>query len=93
VHEDGDLRRLNRIEAGQLRAFAESLGPEDMWCSSRRRCRGAIAELIAEHAGRVTVSNPMRTRATERKVKTDKDRREGARAARRGGLLAGGVGA
>ena len=26
VHEDGGLRRLGRIETGQLRAFAESLG-------------------------------------------------------------------
>src|SRR4051794_7002944 len=33
----------------------------------------AIAELLAEHAGRVTVSNPMRTRAiASAKVKTDK---------------------
>ena len=33
----------------------------------------AIAELLAEHAGRVTVSNPMRTRAIAcAKVKTDK---------------------
>jgi len=33
----------------------------------------AIAELLAKHAGRVTVSNPMRTRAiASAKVKTDK---------------------
>ena len=33
----------------------------------------SIAELLAEHAGRVTVSNPMRTRAiASAKVKTDK---------------------
>ena len=32
----------------------------------------AIAELLAKHAGRVTVSNPMRTRAiASAKVKTD----------------------
>jgi hypothetical protein len=29
VHEDGGVRRLGRIETGQLRALAESLGPED----------------------------------------------------------------
>ena len=29
VHQDGGLRRLGRIETGQLRAFAESLGPDD----------------------------------------------------------------
>ena len=29
VHEDGGLRRLVQIGTGQLRAFAESLGPRD----------------------------------------------------------------
>jgi transposase len=29
VHEDGGLRGLGRIETSQLRAFADSLGPED----------------------------------------------------------------
>ena len=37
VHEDGGLRRLGRIETGQLRAFGESLGPGTMSSSSRRR--------------------------------------------------------
>lgn len=29
VYENGRLRRLGRIETGQLRAFAQSLGPTD----------------------------------------------------------------
>ena len=73
VHEDGGLRRLGRIETGQLRAFAESLGPEDHVVLESTSMTWAIAELLAEHAGRVTVSNPMRTRAiASAKVKTDK---------------------
>jgi hypothetical protein len=36
----------------------------------------AIAELLAAHAGRVTVSNPMQTKAiASAKVKTDKSTR------------------
>jgi transposase len=73
VHEDGGVRRLGRIETGQLRAFAESLGPEDQVVLESTSMTWAIAELLAEHAGRVTVSNPMRTRAiASAKVKTDK---------------------
>src|SRR3954454_6156929 len=73
VHEDGGLRRLGRIETGQLRAFAESLGPGDHVVLESTAMTWAIAELLAEHAGRVTVSNPMRTRAiASAKVKTDK---------------------
>lgn len=73
VHEDGALRRLGRIETGQLRAFAESLGPEDHVVLESTAMTWAIAELLAGHAGRVTVSNPMRTRAiASAKVKTDK---------------------
>lgn len=73
VHEDGELRRLGRIETGQLRAFAQSLGPEDHVVLESTSMTWAIAELLSEHAGRVTVSNPMRTRAiASAKVKTDK---------------------
>ena len=73
VHEDGGLRRLGRIETGQLRAFAESLGPEDHVVLESTSMTWAIAELLAERAGWVTVSNPMRTRAiASAKVKTDK---------------------
>jgi transposase len=73
VHEDDGLRRLGRIETGQLRVFAESLGPGDHVVLESTAMTWAIAELLAEHAGRVTVSNPMRTRAiASAKVKTDK---------------------
>src|SRR4051794_23225939 len=73
VHEDGAVRRLGRIETGQLRTFAESLGPEDHVVLESTAVTWAIAELLAAHAGRVTGSNPMRTRAiASAKVKTDK---------------------
>ena len=73
VYEDGGLRRLGRIETAQLREFAESLGPADHVVLESTAMTWAIAELLAEHAGRVTVSNPMRTRAiASAKVKTDK---------------------
>ena len=73
VHEDGGVRRLGRIETGQLREFAASLGPTDHVVLESTAMTWAIAELLSEHAGRVTVSNPMRTRAiASAKVKTDK---------------------
>jgi transposase len=73
VHEDGGVRRLGRIETGQLREFAASLGASDHVVLESTAMTWAIAELLAEHAGRVTVSNPMRTRAiASAKVKTDK---------------------
>ena len=95
VHEDGGgLRRLGRVETGRLREFAASLGPTDHVVLESTAMTWAIAELLAEHAGRVTVSNPMRTRAIACGEGQDRqDRRQGARAARGGGLPAGGVGA
>ena len=73
VHEAGAVRRLGRIETGQLRAFAESLGADDHVVLESTAMTWALAELFFEHAGRVTVSNPMRTRAiASAKVKTDK---------------------
>jgi transposase len=73
VCEGGALRRLGRIETGQLSVFAESLGPGDHVVLESTATTWAIAELLAEHAGRVMVSNPMRTRAiASAKVKTDK---------------------
>src|SRR3954470_10578089 len=73
VHEDGAVRRLGRIETGQLGVFAEALGPGDHLVLESTAMTWAIAELLARHAGRVTVSNPMRTRAiVSAKVKTDK---------------------
>ena len=73
VHEDGGARRLGRIETGQLGLFAQSLGPGDHVVVGSTAMTWAIRDLLAEHAGRVTVSNPMRTRAiASAKVKTDK---------------------
>ena len=74
VHEDGrGLSRLGRIETWQLREFAASLGPTDHVVLESTAMTWAIAELLSERAGRVTVSNPMRTRAiASAKVKTDK---------------------
>lgn len=74
VHEEGrGLSRLGRIETTQLREFAASLSPTDHVVLESTAMTWAIAELLAEHAGRVTVSNPMRTRAiASAKVKTDK---------------------
>lgn len=72
VHEGGGLRRLGRIETAQLRAFAASLGPQDHVVLESTAMAWAIAELLAEHAGRVTVPNPMRTRAiASANVETD----------------------
>lgn len=51
----------------------QSLGPGDHVVLESTAMTWAIAELLAAHAGRVTVSNPMRTRAiASAKVKTDK---------------------
>jgi len=73
VHEQGEVRRLGRIETSELRAFAESLRPDDHVVLESTAMTWAIAELLARHAGRVTVSNPMRTKAiASAKVKTDK---------------------
>src|SRR5919199_802855 len=73
VHEDGAVRRLGRIETSRLAEFATSLGPEDHVVLESTAMTWAIAELLAADAGRVTVSNPMRTRAiASAKVKTDR---------------------
>lgn len=73
VHEDGQVRRAGRIETGDLRVFAQSLGPDDHVVLESTSLTWAIAELLAQHAGKVTVSNPMRTKAiASAKVKTDK---------------------
>jgi transposase len=73
VYEDGAVRRLGRIETTQLRDFAASWGPTDHVVLESTAMTWAIAEHLSRHAGRVTVSNPMRTRAiASAKVKTDK---------------------
>lgn len=73
VHERGEVRRVGRIETKDLRVFAQSLGREDHVVLESTSVTWAIAEVLAKHAGRVTVSNPMRTKAiASAKVKTDK---------------------
>jgi hypothetical protein len=73
VHEQGEVRRLGRIETHELRTFAESLRADDHVVLESTSMTWAIAELLGRHAGRVTVSNPMRTKAiASAKVKTDK---------------------
>ncbi len=57
----------------ELRAFARTLGPDDQVVLEATANTWAIADLLAEHAGRVVVSNPLRTRAiADAKIKTDK---------------------
>jgi transposase len=73
VHEEGEVRRLGRIETKDLQAFAASLSSEDHVVLESTSLTWAIAELLGRYAGRVTVSNPMKTRAiASAKVKTDK---------------------
>jgi transposase len=56
-----------------VRAFAAGLGPADEVALEATGNTGAIAALLASRAGRVVVSNPVKTRAiAEAKVKTDK---------------------
>jgi hypothetical protein len=54
---------LQRIETEDLHVFAESLGSDDHVVLESTSMTSAIAELLAAHAGRVTVSNPMQTKA------------------------------
>ncbi|MBW8710817.1 MAG: hypothetical protein JF631_07090, partial [Mycobacterium sp.] len=56
-----------------VRAFADGLGPADEVALEATGNTSAIATLLASRAGRVVVSNPVKTRAiAEAKVKTDK---------------------
>lgn len=55
-----------------LRAFARTLGPDDQVVLEATTNTWAIVELLERHAGRVVVSNPLRTRAiADAKTKTD----------------------
>ena len=55
-----------------VRAFADGLGPADEVALEATGNTWAIATLLASRAGRVVVSNPVKTRAiAEAKVKTD----------------------
>lgn len=73
VHEDGQVRRLGRVEVDDLETFAGSLRSDDHVVIESTSQTWAVVELIGRYVGRVTVSNPMRTRAiASAKVKTDK---------------------
>jgi transposase len=75
VQERGEVRRMGRIgtSARELRAFADQLETTDHVVVESTAFTWALVELLSERAGRVTVSNPMRTQAiASAKVKTDK---------------------
>jgi integrase len=75
VHEGGEVRSLGRVETcpEQLRLLAGSLGRDDHVVIESTSLAWPVAALFAEHVGKVTVSNPLRTRAiASAKVKTDK---------------------
>jgi transposase len=73
VEEKGAARRLPRVAMGDaFRDFAASLGPDDVVALEASTNTWALAELLGRHAGRVVVSNPLRTRAiADAKRKTD----------------------
>jgi len=60
------------VTPASLRTFATSLGPNDQVVLEASFNTWAVAELLGKHAGRVVVSNPMKTRGiASAKVKTD----------------------
>lgn len=70
----GRTRSGGRISATpeSLTAFAATLGPDDQVVLEATTNTWAIVELLERHAGRVVVSNPLRTRAiADAKTKTD----------------------
>jgi len=73
VEGSGAARRLPRLAMGDdFRAFAATLGPEDVVALEASTNTWALADLVGAHAGRVVVSNPLRTRAiASAKRKTD----------------------
>jgi transposase len=73
VEEKGTARRLPRVPMGDaFREFAATLGPQDVVALEASTNTWALAELLGRHAGRVVVSNPLRTRAiADAKRKTD----------------------
>jgi transposase len=71
---DGKEEHRLRIstEPDALREFAGSLGPDDQVVLEATANTWPIADLLAARAGRVVVSNPLRTRAiADAKIKTD----------------------
>src|SRR2546421_3630126 len=75
VLEDGLVRDEGRIGVTPeaLRAWADTLCPDDQVALEATGNSDAIATLLTPIVGRVVVSNPVKTRAiAEAKVKTDK---------------------
>jgi transposase len=73
VHEAGSVRRVGRVAIEDLSVLAESLEPTDHVVLESTSVSWAIVDVLAKRAGKVTVSNPMKTRAiASAKVKTDK---------------------
>ena len=69
----GDPGSQVRHHPGGVRAFADGLGPADEVALEATGNTWAFATLLARRAGRVVVSNPVKTRAiAEAKAKTDK---------------------
>ena len=74
IDERGRTTSLGRLEVRRdaLEAFAATLGPSDRVVLEASTNTWAIADILAARAGRVVVSNPLRTRAiAQAKVKTD----------------------
>lgn len=73
VHEDDEIRHAGRVATKDLPIFAESLSPDDHVVVESTSITWSIVDLLASHAGKVTISNPMKTKAiASAKVKTDK---------------------
>lgn len=74
ILEGKEERRLRiATEPDALRGFARTLGPDDQVVLEATANTWPIADLLAEYAGQVVVSNPLRTRAiADAKIKTDK---------------------
>ena len=73
VEGSGTASRLPRLAMGdEFRAFAATLGPDDAVALEASTNTWALADLLGRHAGRVVVSNPLRTKAiASAKRKTD----------------------
>lgn len=75
ILEPGRPLRRKRIltTPAELRAFVDELGPEDQVVLEATFNTWQLTELLRSRAGRVVVSNPMKTKAiASAKVKTDK---------------------
>ncbi len=63
VSEGGRTGRIGRVEMADLEAFADSLAPDDHVVIESTSVSWAVVDLLGRRAGRVTVSNPMKTKA------------------------------